>query len=98
MQTFMVTMVTSFLHKRHQTRLTIVQMMKHQERSLITLSHLSSKIFTASVNKTSGGNAPVDSIVTKNRQKSYRLRLYLLQDLIFALMMCACISLLITYI
>lgn len=42
---------------------------KNQESSVITRSHLSSKIFTASVNSTSGGNAPVDSIVTTQTSK-----------------------------
>lgn len=42
---------------------------KPQERSEITRSHLLSKIFTASVNNTSGGSAPVDSIVTVEQEK-----------------------------
>jgi len=44
---------------------------KNQENSVITRSHLSSKIFTASVNSTSGGNAPVDSIETRQTSKKY---------------------------
>lgn len=39
------------------------------ESSVMTRSHLSSKIFTASVNSTSGGNAPVDSMVTMEFDK-----------------------------
>lgn len=42
---------------------------KNQENSVITRSHLSSKIFTASVNSTSGGNAPVDSMQTTHTSK-----------------------------
>lgn len=43
------------------------QQTEHHERSAITRSHLSSKIFTASVNSTSGGKDPVDSMVTEGR-------------------------------
>ena len=48
---------------------------EHHDSSVIKRSHFSSKIFTASVNSTSGGNAPVDSIVTKAR-KNNSMKLY----------------------
>lgn len=41
------------------------------DSSVITRSHFSSKIFTASVNSTSGGNAPVDSMVTRKIHKKW---------------------------
>lgn len=56
------------------------------ESSVITRSHLSSKIFTASVNKTSGGSAPADSILTEEveyRQISkVAAEIYLIRTLI----------------
>src|SRR5438132_1255384 len=42
----------------------IAKVLACQDSSDMTLSHFSSKIFTASVNSTSGGIAPVDSMVT----------------------------------
>jgi hypothetical protein len=41
--------------------------LRNQESSDMTLSHFSSKIFTASVNSTSGGMLPVDSMVTSEQ-------------------------------
>ena len=43
---------------------------KNQESSVITRSHLSSNIFTASVNSSSGGKAPVDSRVTRQTRET----------------------------
>jgi len=40
-----------------------------QDSSDMTLSHFSSKIFTASVNSTSGGRAPVDSMVSSKEKQ-----------------------------
>lgn len=37
-------------------------------------SHLSSNIFTASVNSTSGGNAPVDSMVTRGKKEMSKFK------------------------
>lgn len=46
---------------------------KFYESSVITRSHLSSKTFTASLNSTSGGNAPVDSMVTTGKKEKCKL-------------------------
>jgi hypothetical protein len=47
-----------------------------QESSVITRSHLASKIFTASVKRTSGGNAPVDSIVTSGKEQAKLVQIF----------------------
>lgn len=63
---------------------------ENYESSVITLSHLSSKIFTASVNNTSGGNAPVDSMETRNFAGKRESKLHISMSKTLVRTVCVC--------